>query len=439
MRLLASKSALSGSAAVPGSKSHTIRAVALAALAEGRSEILGPLVGADTASAVSAYRALGARIDDADPGRWLVDGVAGRPAAPAGAIDVGNSGTTLFVALGSAALGDRPVRFVGDEQTSRRTAGPLLAALAALGARSTSRAGTGCTPIEICGPLAGGRVEISCPTSQYLTSLLLAAPLARGDSEITVKLLNERPYVEMTLDWLAGQGVRLERRGLEHYRIPGGQAYRGFRKAVAADWSGATFLLAAAAVTGSEILLSGLDLRDPQGDKEVVRYLARMGCLWRETPEGLVLAGGALRGAELDLNATPDALPALAVVGCFAEGRTVLGNVPQARQKETDRIAVMARELSRLGGRVEELPDGLVVHGGGLRGGEASGHGDHRVVMALAVAGLASDRPVEVDTAEAVNVTFPNFVELLAGLGADVRRIESDAPGRNPSPSGQGR
>jgi len=252
---------------------------------------------------------------------------------------------------------------------------------------------------------------------------LLAAPLARGESEIDVPLLNEHPYVEMTLDWLAGQGIRLERRNLEHFRVPGGQRFRGFRKAVAADFSSATFFLAAAAVTGSEVLLKGLDMKDPQGDKEVVRFLERMGCAWRETTEGLVFKGGRLRGAELDLNATPDALPALAVAGCFAEGRTLLGNVPQARQKETDRIAVMASELAQLGARVEELPDGLVVHGGGLRGGAAGGHGDHRVVMALAVAGLASERSVEVDTAEAVSITFPNFVELMAGLGADIRRV----------------
>ncbi len=424
MKLIASKSALRGSAAVPGSKSHTIRALAIAALAGGRSEILRPLASADTASAVATYRALGAKIDDSDPQCWTVEGTAGRPERPAAPIDVGNSGTTLFVALGSAALGDAPVAFVGDEQTSRRSAGPLLAALAALGAPSTSREGSGCTPIEIKGPLTGGRCSIECPTSQYLTSLLLAAPLARGESEIAVPLLNERPYVEMTLDWLAGQGVRLERQGLERFRVPGGQGYKGFRKAVAADFSSATFFLVAAAVTGSEVLLSGLDMSDPQGDKEVVRFLERMGCTSRETPEGLVFKGGRLRGAEIDLNATPDALPALAVAGCFAEGRTLLGNVPQARQKETDRIAVMAKELVRLGARVEELPDGLVVHGGGLKGGAAGGHGDHRVVMALAVAGLASDRPVEVDTAEAVAITFPNFVELMARLGADVRRME---------------
>jgi len=427
VKLIASGSSLSGAVDVPGSKSHTIRAVAVAALAEGSSTILRPLLSADTASAVGAYRALGARIVDSDPAAWKVEGVGGRPTAPAGEIDVGNSGTTLYVALGSAALTDGGrVRFTGDEQTARRSAGPLLEALAALGARCSSREGTGCVPIEISGPLSGGRAEIACPTSQYLTGLLLAAPLAPGEarSEILVTELNERPYVEMTLGWLDRQGVRLEREGWERFIVPGGQRYRGFQAAVPADFSSATFFLAAAALTGSEITLRGLDMADSQGDKEVVRYLTEMGCSWKETDEGIVFRGGKLRAAEFDLNATPDALPAMAVLAAFAEGRTVLGNVPQARQKETDRIKVMAGELRRLGGRVEELPDGLVVHGTGLAGGSARGHGDHRVVMALAVAGLASRAPVEVDTAEAVAVTFPDFVELMNALGADVRRTE---------------
>lgn len=426
MKLLAARSTLSGGAEVPGSKSHTIRALAIASLAEGRSEILRPLASADTESAVRTYRALGARIEDSDPAVWKVEGTGGCPAAPAGDIDVGNSGTTLYVALGSAALlASGRARFIGDQQTARRSAKPLLDALESLGAHVTSREDTGCVPIEISGPLSGGRAEISCPTSQYLTSLLLSTPLAPGEgrSEIVVKLLNERPYVEMTLGWLDRQGISYEREGWERFLVPGGQRFKAFSEAIPADFSSATFFLAAAAVTGSEITLQNLDMNDTQGDKAVVSYLEEMGCSWKETEEGLLFKGGRLSGAEFDLNATPDALPAMAVAACFAEGKTVLGNVPQAREKETDRIAVMAAELGKLGGEVEELPDGLVIHGGGLKGGSVHGHGDHRVVMALAVAGLASKNPVEVDTAEAVAITFPNFVELMQGLGADLKQV----------------
>ncbi len=204
--------------------------------------------------------------------------------------------------------------------------------------------------------------------------------------------------------------------------MPGGQRYRAFDRPVPGDFSSATFFLVAAAITGSEITLVGLDRSDTQGDKVVLDYLAAMGAAIEWLPEGVRIRGGELRGGEFDLNATPDALPAMAVAACFAEGETRLVNVPQARIKETDRIAVMARELAKMGGRVVELPDGLVVQGGGLRGAVVDGHGDHRVVMALAVAGLAAPGRTEVTTAEAAAVTFPNFVDLMRSLEARIRQ-----------------
>jgi 3-phosphoshikimate 1-carboxyvinyltransferase len=154
--------------------------------------------------------------------------------------------------------------------------------------------------------------------------------------------------------------------------------------------------------------------------------LAEMGAGVEAVPGGLRIRGGGLRGAEFDLNATPDALPALAATACFASGETRLRNVPQARLKETDRIAVMARELARMGADVEELRDGLVIRGRPLRGARVNGRGDHRVVMALAVAGLAAEGETVVDTAEAVRVTFPNFVDLMRRCGASMELV---APG----------
>ena len=134
----------------------------------------------------------------------------------------------------------------------------------------------------------------------------------------------------------------------------------------------------------------------------------------------IIVKGGRLKGIEIDMNSIPDAVPMLAVCACFAGGTTVLANVPQARIKETDRIAVMSVELTKLGANVEELPDGLVIQGTGLKGGHVHGHGDHRVVMALTVAGYAADRPVSIDTAEAVGVTFPRFWETMRSLGAKI-------------------
>jgi len=415
---------LSGGLDVPGSKSHTIRAILIAALADGESRLVRPLDSADARSCIEAARRLGARIRER--GRdLLVRGTAGRPRIPDGVVDVGNSGTTLYFAAAIAALADQPIAFTGDSQIQARPAGNLLKSLEDLGARVSVRGNNGCAPFSVQGPLKGGRTVIACPTSQYLSSLLLAAPLAAGGSEIEVSLLNERPYVEMTLRWLAETGIRLERRGLEYYSIPGRQAYASFERVIPADFSSAAFFLCAAAVTRSRLVLRGLDMADSQGDKEVVGILERMGC--RVSIDGLQLAieGGPLRGIEVDMNAIPDALPALAAAACYAEGETRLVNVAQARLKETDRLKVMAAELAKMGADIEELPDGLVVRGKAagspLKGALVDGRGDHRVVMALAVAGLAADGETVIDSAEAAAVTYPGFFETLVNLGISAR------------------
>ncbi|MBN1490720.1 MAG: 3-phosphoshikimate 1-carboxyvinyltransferase [Phycisphaerae bacterium] len=423
MKLTARPSRLRGAAAMPGSKSHTIRAVAIAALADGTSRIHRPLDSLDAQSAVRAYRALGATIDASDPACWTVEGIAGKPRVPDDVIDVGNSGTLLRIAIGSAALlpaGAGEVTFTGDHQIQRRPVGPLLEALEDLGARGTSLRGNGCVPAVIRGRIRGGSTAIDATNSQYLSALLLNCPLADGESEVRVTKLGERPYVEMTLDWLDRQDIRYVNHDFRRFVIPGGQAYRPLDRAVPADWSSATFFLVAGAICDAAVTLTGLDINDTQGDRAVVEYLRAMGARVETAADTVTIRRGNLKGIEIDMNATPDALPALAVAACFAEGTTRLVNVEEARRKETDRIQVMAAELGKLGGRLEELPDGLVIHGQPLHGGEVEGHDDHRIVMALSLAGLAGAGDVTIHSAEAVAVTFPTFVDLMAALGADM-------------------
>jgi len=417
MILAVEKSRLSGEVRIPASKSHTIRAVAIGSLASGTTRISNPLAASDTLAAVEVYRKLGASI--LTDGEWTIEGTGGTPRVPDDVLNVGNSGTTLYIAMGTAALVKGYSVFTGDDQIRSRPAGPLLDALNDLGARAYSTRGDGRPPLLIQGPMRGGRTHLDgSKTSQYLTSLLVNCPLASGDTEILVSDPVEKPYIEMTLGWLDEQGIRYEREGFERFRVPGGQRYKAFEKSIPGDFSSATFFLCAAAITGSALTLLGLDMNDTQGDKAVVGMLEEMGARIERLPEGIRITGGKLRGGEFDLAATPDALPSLAVTACFAEGVTRLTNVPQARLKETDRIRVMREELGKMGGKVEELPDGLVVTGSPLRAARVNGHGDHRVVMALAVAGLACDGVTEVETAEAVSVTFPTFVELMQDIGA---------------------
>jgi 3-phosphoshikimate 1-carboxyvinyltransferase len=207
---------------------------------------------------------------------------------------------------------------------------------------------------------------------------------------------------------------------MREFRVPGGQSYAAVDRRIPADFSSATFFLAAGALGDNDVTLRGLDMADSQGDKAVVDYLREMGAKIEVRGDSIRVCGGELRGVELNLNATPDALPMMAVVGCFAEGTTTLANVPQARIKETDRISVMCAELSRMGARVRELDDGLVIEQSELTGAAVDGHDDHRVVMALAVAGLASGGETVIRSAEAVGVTFPSFLDCMTGLGANL-------------------
>jgi len=422
MKLFIRKSQLKGEAAIPASKSHTIRAVTIASLAQGSSIIRRPLTSSDTASAVACYRALGAEIDTTEPDMWKVTGVGGKVSAPAETIDIGNSGTSLRIALGSAALAPagQKTTFTGDEQIRSRPLGPLMNSLNDLGAKCKSLKGDGKAPVEVTGGLIGGKTAIECKTSQYLTSLLLCTPLAAHDSEIDVTALNEPGYVRMTLDWLDRQGIEYENQAMRWFKIKAGQAYRAFDEKICADFSSATFFLCAAALCGDEVALTGLDFADSQPDKAVVDYLKRMGADITIGANSITVKAAPLKGIEIDMNQTPDALPAMAVTAAFAEGTTKLFNVPQARSKETDRIKCMAEELKKMAIGVEELPDGLIITGGNPGPADFNGHSDHRIVMALAVAALAAEAHSTVDTAEAMNVTFPDFAVLMKSIGADM-------------------
>lgn len=408
---------------VPASKSHTIRALLIAAMADGESRLINPLDSADARSCIDACRCFGAEVNTglrtADGlNLWKVRGTGGMFPAVIDTIDVGNSGTSLYLAAGLAALANTAIKFTGDEQIQKRPVKALLEALSDLGAEIKISGNNGCPPFSIRGPLLGGKTSIECPTSQYLSSLLICTPLAAGDSTIEVPLLMEKPYVEITLRWLERQGINYENENFERFIIPGGQSYKSFEGVIPGDFSSAAFPLCAAAVTGSKLTLSGLDVTDSQGDKAILDYLKQMGCEVSADADSVTIIGAKqLRSADIDLNNTPDTLPAMAVTACFAKGTTRLYNVPQARLKETDRIAVMQQELSKLGADIEEMEDGLLIHGGKpLRGCRVEGHSDHRVVMSLAVAALGSEGETIISDCEAVDITYPGFFEQLGRL-----------------------
>jgi 3-phosphoshikimate 1-carboxyvinyltransferase len=423
MKILVKKGKLdgkiNGKIKIPGSKSHTIRALILAGLGEGQSEIREALFSEDTKSCMHVIKAMGAKIEE-EEGVLRVDGFGKNPIVPEDVIHVGNSGTTMNIALGVASTIPGMSVFTGDYQIRKRPILNLMKSLNDLGAKCWATRNNGCPPVVVQGRLQGGETTIDAITSQYLTSLLMAAPLADQETKIHVPVLYEAPYVEMTLWWLRKQGIQMTEKGLNEFEIQGGQSYKSFSEKIPGDFSSATFFMVLAAISGGEILLENLDMTDPQGDKEVLHILKAMGAKVDFLEEGIKITGKDLTGIEVDMNAIPDAIPAMAVLGCFAKGETRLLNAPQARLKETDRIKVMCQELRKMGADIEELPDGLIVRESQLKACFVNGHDDHRVVMALAIAGLNLPGETIVDTAEAIHVTFPEFIKLANACGGEI-------------------
>ena len=426
MRVIINPHQFSGVIRIPPSKSHTIRQLFIASLADGVSEIKTPLDSLDVRSCISVCRNLfGAEITEYYSNEKLASfKVKGNNFLKKQTlIDVGNSGTALFFALAAAGLQSEPVEFTGDAQIQRRSAAPLLEALAGLGVRSQSN--NGCVPITIKGKWAGGNVNLSCPTSQYLSALLIAAPAAPANTtaEIEVPFLNEKPYIDMTLSYLKEHGIPFEfSPDYSHFVVPGGSAWKAFSGFVSGDFSSAAFPAAAAAITGGEVTLLGLDPNDTQGDKFFFHILEEMGCNvnWNDNKSVTISRSGELHGGTFDLNDTPDLFPAAAAVAAYANGDTSLVNIGHARIKETDRIASMARELAKLGVLCTQLPDGLIVHGKresevlSLTSASAlDGCGDHRIIMALAVAALGCNTPIEIINAENTEVSYPGFFSLV--------------------------
>ena len=413
------RSQVSGDVEVPPSKSYTHRAITISALGPGGS-VKRPLLSADTRATIRAAEAFGAEI--AIEGETLaVAGVGGGPKTPENVIDVENSGTTLRIMAAVAALTDGAV-LTGDASIRRRPNGPLLKSLCDLGGEAFSIKKDDCAPLVVRGRIRGGRTVLDgSVSSQFLSALLISCPLAEGGSEIEIKgELKSRPYAEITLEMLRAAGAKIET-DFERFAVQGGQSYDLGGYTVPGDFSSASYLLAAAAVTGSSLSVRGLR-PSKQGDSAIVSILQEMGAKisWDRSEGVLDIEGRELSGVEVDASLTPDLVPTIAVLGSVAEGQTVVKNAEHVRHKETDRLRAMATELSRMGAKIAERPDGLVIEGGRLRGARVSGHHDHRIVMALTVAGLVAG-DTTVDTAEAVSVSYPGFFEEMARIGASVQ------------------
>ena len=427
MKLLVFPSQICGTAEVPGSKSHTIRGVLASILADGESILHSPLQSADTESALNAAVKMGAEFSTGADGSWHIKGNGRKTPSVKDVIDLGNSGTSLRLLTAAAGTFDTAITFDGDESLRTRPMQPLIDALQMLGVEISGTNGK--APVRVKGPMQGGKCHVSGVSSQYLSALLFAAPLAPQKTIITLDFLNEKPYVEMTLKWLDMLGIKYSAsEDWLRFEIDGNQQYRAFEKTVPADFSTSLFVLGAALQSGKNdgVEIKNLDFSDSQGDKEVFRFFEQAGAKIEYGKNVHIAAEQNLKGGEFDLNNVPDALPIFSAVAAGMQGQTTAClNVPQARLKETDRIECMTKELRKMNADVEELADGMILHGRQLCGSEElESYGDHRIAMALAVAALNADSPSIINDIECAAVTYPDFVRQFQILGADFKLIE---------------
>ena len=400
---------------VPGSKSITQRALVAAALADGVSTLRTPLDSEDTRLLRDALSMMGAGIDDSNGSRWNVRGTGGSLAAPGTEIFMGNNGTGIRFMVSVAALADGETILTGTDRMSERPVGQLLDALEGWGVSCESIKGSGCPPVRIAGGgMSGGMTHLVAEkSSQFLSSLLLAAPYADATARIALRGgLVSRPYVDITIAVMKSFGITVEEKD-NVFTVPSG-VYRAVDYSVEGDASSASYFWAAAAVTGGSVTVSNIPEHPLQGDAAFADILGMMGCRVEKGSAGVTVTGpedGGLKGIEIDMQKWPDVVPTLAATAVFAAGETVISNVPHLRIKETDRLCAMAVELSRVGADVRELDDGLVIKGGALlRGADVRTYDDHRIAMSMSIVGLRQDG-IRILEPECVGKSFPAFRE----------------------------
>jgi 3-phosphoshikimate 1-carboxyvinyltransferase len=405
---------------VPGSKSITNRALVLAALSRTGCTLRGALRSEDTEVMVDSLQRLGFAVEPDWPSATIrLSRPAGDAIIPAAAADlfVANSGTSMRFLTAMVALGHGRYRLDGIARMRERPIEDLLAALRQLGAEAASEAGTGCPPVVITAAgMRGGRVHIRGDlSSQFLSGLLLALPLADAETLVDVEgRLVSRPYVDMTLAMMRDFGVRVHETDFG-FRIAGHQRYQRSDYEIEPDASAASYFFALAAITGGKIEVSGLGAKSLQGDVHFADILGRMGCRVAHHENSIEVKGGRLRGVEVDMNAISDTVMTLAAVACFAEGVTTIRNVAHIRHKETDRLAALATEVRKLGAEVEEFEDGLSITPGPLHGAAIDTYNDHRMAMSLALVGLRIPGVIIRDPA-CVAKTYPEFFQDLERL-----------------------
>ena len=401
-----------GSLTPPSSKSYAQRALAVSLLAQGPTVLRKLDFCQDTLSALGCIHTLGAEVIEIDEHTLSIGGgLSPREST----LHVGESGLASRLFTPIAALANRPLRIVGRGSLLERPMQMMIEPLKQLGARVTDNHGY--LPFEVCGPLSGGEAEVDgSVSSQFITGLLLALPMAATDTTLHVSKAVSTPYLDMTIDTAARFGVDIFHRDYAEFYIPGGQRYKGLDLTIEGDWSAAAMLLVAGAVAG-EVCVENISALSKQADTAILDALARAGAEVIIEGDSITAKQRELHGFEFDATQCPDLFPALAALAATAEGETILYGTNRLTHKESNRAETIAEEFQKLGISVDISEENVMrIRGGKIRATEVESHNDHRIAMALAVAALCSEGVMRIHGAECVAKSYPDFFEQLESI-----------------------
>jgi 3-phosphoshikimate 1-carboxyvinyltransferase len=407
-------SSIKGNVKAPASKSMTQRAIAAALLADGESIIHNPSYCDDSLAAMSMAVGLGARIEP----QVSEMKITGSAILKEPKLNCGESGLAIRMFSPIAALYPVEITMVGANSLKKRPMAMVTDALTQFGVKCTNTCGF--LPLTIHGPLIGGKCEIDgSVSSQLLTGLLMALPLASENSEIKVNNLKSKPYIDMTLQLLKSFGITIEREGYEVFRINGNQKYSAQNFTVEADWSGGAFLLVAGAING-QLVIKGLQNDSRQSDMAVLNALEKAGAKMVIKEDEIEISKSVLKAFEFDATESPDLFPPLVALASYCNGTTVLKGVKRLMFKESDRAKTLKEEFGKLNIDIKINEDLMYITGGQPSGGRVESHEDHRIAMALAVASLGASGNVYIRDSQCVAKSYPSFFDDMRHLGAIV-------------------
>ena len=416
---IVSPSLFSGEVTLPPSKSDVHRAILCASLSKGKSVISPVDLSQDISATIDCARALGAEIT-LQGNTAYIDGT-NLFCDKTAVLDCRESGSTLRFFIPVAGVGGVNTTFIGKGRLPQRPIGIYLDCLPKAGVQCKTEGGL---PLEISGQLQSG--EFTVPgnvSSQFITGLLLALPLTGNDSKIILSsALESVGYINMTIRTMAQFGVIVEKTDYGYF-IQGGQQYKPCNYICEGDWSQAAFFMAAGAL-GGEVTLKGLRTDSIQGDKECLEIYKRFGANVTESPEGITIKKANLKGIDIDATQIPDLVPILAVTAAFAQGTTNIYGAERLRIKESDRLNAISTCLNKIGAKVIEKTDGLVIEGvTSAKGGTVEGYNDHRIVMSMSMAVSKCENNIEITDRESINKSYPAFFEDYKAIGGRAELI----------------